>query len=111
MPCERDRPDAVLGVASHDARVLLVFDSVFATFRRVVSSGGMYQRVNQRCNGTLFCGMCLVDLTREEKVTGIAGGHSYDVYRCPRCLRLQWLPDGRPRSGHRYLTSDDVRCH
>ena len=48
----------------------------------------MYQRVNQRSNGTLFCGQCLVDLAREEKVTGIAGGHSYEVYRCPLVLAL-----------------------
>jgi hypothetical protein len=51
-------------------------------------------------DGTLNCGFCLARLQLQDKVIGLQQRKTFDLYWCPLCTRLYWLPpqSGSPRN-------------
>jgi hypothetical protein len=56
----------------------------------------MFNEVRQDDSGTLYCGLCFIPLKLQDKVIGIQDRRTYDVFWCPSCAKMYWLP---PRSG------------
>jgi hypothetical protein len=47
-------------------------------------------------DGTLHCSSCRAPIQLQDKVIGLQQGRTFDVFSCPLCIKLYWLP---PNSG------------